>query len=141
MPLKQMDTKKKYGYGKLQRLKSRKLIDAVFKEGKSLSSFPLRMYYLPVDHEQYLQAGVGASKRFFPHAVDRNRIKRVMRESWRLQKNELENTLKNNDLHLSIFINYTGKELPPKDMVVLAMKKCLQKLMVTIIPSDEHEEN
>ncbi len=136
-----MNTKKVYSYGKLQKLKSRKLIDAIFKKGKSLSAFPLRMFYLKVDHEQYLQAGVGASKRFFPHAVDRNRIKRVMREAWRLQKNELENALRNQDLKLSIFINYTAKELPAKDVVAVAMKKCLQKLMTTIISTEEHEEN
>ncbi len=136
-----MDTKKIYGYGKLQKLKSRKLIDAVFKEGKSLSSFPLRISYLQVYGEQHLQAGVGASKRFFPHAVDRNRIKRVMREAWRLQKNDLEKQLLENNIQLSVFINFTAKELPQKNTVALAMKKCLEKLQKEIFPITQNGKN
>lgn len=130
-----MESQKKYGYGKLQKLKSRKLIDFVFKEGKTVAAQPLRLFYIQENEQHLLQAGVGVSKRFFPHAVDRNKIKRAMREAWRLQKSELENRICDNKKQLSVFINYTGKELPQKNVIAIAMKKCLQKLEKEIFPS------
>ncbi|WP_315818753.1 ribonuclease P protein component [Paraflavitalea speifideaquila] len=90
---------KKLTLGKQERLKSRKLIDQLFKEGRSFSVFPYRVYYL-VRHASALQPnnilpqfGVGVSTRNFKHAVDRNRIKRVTREAYRVQKIPLQDLL------------------------------------------------
>lgn len=68
--------------------------------------------WLPGNHLATLQAGVGVSSRFFKKATDRNRIKRLMRESYRLQKTRLQEELISVDTTLSIFILYTGKEIP-----------------------------
>jgi ribonuclease P protein component len=60
----------------------------------------------------FLQAGFTVSSRHFKKAVDRNRIKRLMRESYRLQKNSLKNMLEVNQTNVALFFIYTGNELP-----------------------------
>ena len=124
---------KKYQLGKKNRLKSRKAIDLLFKDGKSFNTFPFRIIYqfLLVDvvtKAENLQAGFSASKRNFKKAVHRNRIKRLMRETYRLQKNELKQLLLQKNKRLAIFILYTGKEVPDYDLVNEKMNLILQKL-------------
>ena len=104
----------RYTLGKNERLKSRKSIERVFKEGKSFSNFPFRVVYIMEASEatSSLQAGFSVSTRYFKKAVDRNRVKRLMREGYRLQKNSLLATLKKQQLSLVIFIIYTGNLLP-----------------------------
>lgn len=76
-----------------------------------------------------LQFGVGVSSRWFKKAVDRNRIKRLVRESWRLQKNVLKDALLKKQLHLIVFIVFTGKEVPPYEMIYKATEKVLENLI------------
>lgn len=178
--------------GKEERLKSRKLIERVFREGKSFALFPFRVYYIPLPVSgdsartsvagpikglsadpvaglpapvsstpvipmgtipdvsadipasivpkdspanpitrplPRLQAGFGASSRNFKKAVDRNRIKRLSREAYRLQKQPLYEWLKEKDQALAVFIIYTGKELPNYEIVREKIGLALQKLM------------
>jgi ribonuclease P protein component len=122
----------RYQLGKSKRLKSRKAIDLLFKDGKSFNLFPFRIIYQfsPVDtisKTENLQAGFSATKRNFKKAVHRNRIKRLMREAYRLQKNQLEQLLLQNK-KLVIFILYTGKELPAHDFLHEKMHLIIQKL-------------
>ncbi|MGJ8743446.1 ribonuclease P protein component [Polaribacter sp.] len=99
----------KYTLGKEERLKSKKLIEKLYKEGKTVKTFPLRMIYLQTKHTSNFPAQVGVSvpKRNFKSAVDRNRIKRLMRESYRLQKEIVYNNL---DAPYVFMISYLGKE-------------------------------
>ncbi|HNQ26476.1 MAG TPA: ribonuclease P protein component [Aquaticitalea sp.] len=78
----------KYTFGKSEKLKNEKTIALLFEKGKSVSAYPLRMVYLKVESSDgaKIKAGVSVSKRHFKKAVDRNRIKRLMREAYRLQK-------------------------------------------------------
>ena len=84
-----------------------------------------------------VQFGVGVSAKNFKRAVDRNRIKRLTREAWRLQKNDpiaigLKELLKASGKQLNVFFIYTGKEHPDfitvKDRVAVALKKLAGKL-------------
>jgi len=124
MPLKQ------YTLAGAERLKSRKQIDLVFKEGARINIFPLRVsFILEKGSGDALQFGVGVSGKLFKKAVDRNRIKRLTREAWRLQKTELDTLMKDRSNRFSVFLIYTGKELPAFVVVKEKMALILQKLI------------
>ena len=75
-----------------------------------------------------LQAGFSASSRNFRTAVSRNRIKRLTREAYRLQKNELKVQLEEQNRKLNVFFIYTGKELPGYNEVYESISLALSRL-------------
>ena len=99
-------------FNKEERLKSRKLIQQLFAEGKSLNAFPIRLLYLPSDHDSpyRIQAGVTVSKRNFKKAVQRNRIKRKVREAYRKNK-EIVYASEDTKKHIFMFIYQGNMEL------------------------------
>ena len=121
---------KRFGLPKSERLKSRKRIDSLFAEGKGFAVFPIRVVYrfFPEGGQSGWQMGVSASKRSFKKAVDRTRIKRLLREAYRLQKEELQQALTESGKGGAVFFLYTGKTLPSFEEVKQAMTKCLNKL-------------
>ena len=64
-----------------------------------------------------LQTGFSVGSKYFKKAVDRNRIKRLMKEAYRLQKNKLEAVFIQNTHSMIVFIIYIGNELPPYETV------------------------
>lgn len=80
-----------YTYPKSEKLKSKTTIDLLFSEGKSVSKYPLRLVYLPINlpEVEKIKMGVSVSKKYFKKAVDRNYFKRVLRETYRLNKHLL----------------------------------------------------
>ena len=115
---------------KAERLKRRKIIDQLFSEGRAVTAFPIRVQYKMIDHLGVpLQAGFSVSSRNFKKAVDRNRIKRLMREAYRLQKNPLHESLQTKQQQLALFLIYTGKELPEYALVYEKVQVVLKKLL------------
>ena len=128
---------RQFTLGKNERLKSRKQIEQLFTGGKNFHFAPFRVFYYSspfIDQHSLsiLQFGVGVSGKNFKRAVDRNRIKRLTREVYRLQKQELQTALKQKKLHLNIFIIYTGKEMPEFNIIREKLNVILNKLIKII---------
>ena len=137
-----MGNKPTYTLGKNERLKSRKAIDQLFTVGKSFSIFPFKVIYAKTitssanketDEQrsttnEQLKCAFSVSKKHFKKAVYRNRIKRLMREAYRLQKMDLQSQLYQSNKNLFVFILYVSKELPDHTLVVLKMNAVLKKL-------------
>lgn len=110
--------------GKQERLKSKTVIGKLYKEGKSVKSFPLRMVYIQTEHSSNFPAQVGVSvpKRNFKKAVARNRIKRLLRETYRKQKHLVYDSIEKPYVFM---ISYIGKEECSYDELEIKMKQLL----------------
>lgn len=119
-----------HSYGKAEKLKSRTALNALFTGGQSFSVFPVKVFYSKMNEAAAVpvKAGVGVSARNFRKAVDRNRIKRLLRESYRLQKASLHEKLTAKQSSLAVFFLFTGKELPDQPLLMEKMRAALAKL-------------
>ena len=91
----------------------------------------MKVFYLlpetPLDN--IVKTGVGASSRTFKKAVQRNRIKRLLREAYRLNKQPLHQFLHNHNRQLVVFLLYIDKQMPKKNSIQTKMPVILEKLM------------
>jgi len=115
--------------GKSERLKSRKQIEALFKSGKKITLPPFRLLYRIETGQGEIKAGFAVSSKNFPRAVDRNRIKRLCRESYRVQNKELKNGFYINRKLVYLFFIYTGREILAHEEISLYVKQILDKLV------------
>lgn len=117
-----------FSYSKKDKLKSKKVIDQLFTNGKSIIAYPLRLVYLNTSFEDdsVLKTGVSVSKKLHKKAVDRNRIKRLMRETYRLNKPKYFNT---NATSYAFMILYFSKEKADFKSLDLKMKCLFEKFL------------
>ncbi|MFG6685303.1 ribonuclease P protein component [Mariniflexile sp. HNIBRBA6329] len=115
-------------FPKKEKLKSKKLIEQLFATGQSVSAFPLRLVFLPTafDDGVIAKTGVSVSKRYFKTAVDRNRIKRLMREIYRLNKATYFNNI---TTQYAFMILYIGKDKPTLTQVETRMNHLFEKFL------------
>lgn len=118
---------KTFTLSKKKRLSSRKAIEALFEKGRRFTRPPFRVLYL-LSPENGLRVGVTAGSKTFPSAAGRNRIRRLTREGWRLQKNELEQKLAALHKGLDVFLVFTGKTKPVYKEVETSVGQILGKL-------------
>ena len=106
----QTNGNKLFSFPKREKLTSKTIIDRLFKIGESRFKYPFRILFLYTDSytEDFPQVVISVSKRNFKRAVDRNRIKRLIREAYRLQKNELLALFPKKPSYIAIL--YTAKE-------------------------------
>ncbi|MCC8144039.1 MAG: ribonuclease P protein component [Tannerellaceae bacterium] len=118
---------KKYTLSKEERLSWKRYIDLLFEKGQSFIAFPLRVVYLPIDHAMPspVTMMVSVSKKKFKRAVKRNAIKRQMRETYRLNKCELTEPLKEKNRSILVAFIYLDK----KEYIFPEMEKAMKKAL------------
>ena len=123
--------------GKNEKLKSKKLIECLFSEGKAVKKFPLKLVYLPLSSPQANchKTGVTVPKKFMKSAVQRNGIKRLMREAFRKNKYLVDSASLPNYGFMFIYLSRDemGYEQMNKTMILL-LEKFKQK-------EKEHEKS
>jgi ribonuclease P protein component len=121
----------KYRFPKEEKLKSKKCVELLFNEGAAVTKFPLRLVFIATDlpKDVPVQAGVSVAKRRFKKAVTRNHIKRLMREAYRLHKNEVFNRISTSYAFMFLYI---GKQEPTFEEVETSMVRLLEKFIEKI---------
>jgi ribonuclease P protein component len=120
-----------YTFSKEERLCSKKLLEKLFHSGSSFLVYPFRIVSIPenISVNYPAQVVIAVSKKKFKRAVDRNLIKRRIREAYRLSKDDdLYSILESKRLKLLISIHYIGKEIPEYGFVEKKLKLALKKL-------------
>ncbi|MCL4153088.1 UNVERIFIED_CONTAM: hypothetical protein GTU68_035681, partial [Idotea baltica] len=116
---------------KTERLHSKKIIQELFEKGSFFYSYPFKVIFLPSDEASAHQILISVSKRKFKNAVDRNLIKRRIREAYRLNKHILYSEQEVQP-SLSIAYIYTGKEIPTYQFIETKLSKSLKRLIVEV---------
>ena len=98
-----------FRFPKEEKLKNQKTIEALFLEGKTMVKYPVKLYYLPESEFTKSKVAFAVPKKNFKQAVIRNRIKRQMREAYRLHKHKL---FINNSSNFALLFLYINKEVP-----------------------------
>lgn len=124
----------KFGFKRKNHLKSKRLIDELFSKGKALNKPPFRLIFLEVTDSGFFGAQVLISvpKRRFKLAVSRNRIRRLVSESYRLNSIELQQQITTEKKHLAIAFIYMGKKEMSFSVIDQQMKEILADLSLKI---------
>ena len=121
-----------FSFHKNERLCSKKVIDKLFIEGKSVFVYPVKIVYLETSlpAKNKVQAAFTVGKRNFKRAVKRNLIKRRMREAYRLNKQKFYDEL--GEKQLAVFFIYTAKTISDYKQIETAIIKGLKKLSTEV---------
>ena len=116
-------------YKKPERIKSRKQVEKLFKQGKSFNQYPFKLYFLQEQEAAGVKAGVAVSARNFKNATDRNRIKRQMREAYRITNDVLKKYAAENSLQVLVFFLYVDKTMPDYSIIKTKMQQAINRLV------------
>ena len=132
-----------FSFPKSERLSSKKLIEATFAQGQKTKAWPLVAKHLDaaLGEEVPCQTLVSVSKRSFKRAVDRNRIKRLMKEAWRMQKPALYAVLQEHEKQRAIVLIYVGRELPTFEDMQASVDVLIQKMVRALNGPNETPHN
>lgn len=121
---------KQYGFSKQERICKRDDFRIILSKGKSVYIYPFRCVYVWEDSSSFsVRLAVSVSRRRFKHAVDRNKIKRLVRESYRLNKHILYQHYTDCNKSLNLLIIYTDTKIFPFSFIEKKMIGLINKLI------------
>lgn len=122
---------KQFGYSKNEKLKSEKEIKELFEKGINLFSFPIKVSFLiiEINNKSVCKTMFIASKKRYPKAYQRNRIKRILREAFRLSKTDFYSNLNNYNCSIHLSISFVGKN----EIILPEIQKNLNLILSKII--------
>ena len=126
-----------FTFKKTERLKSARTIGRMSKEGQSFGVYPLRLVWLKeteAKSDAPVQFTVSVPKKNFKSAVARNRLKRKVREAWRLSKHRLYRKLEGAETQLAFMVLFTAKEDLPFEQIDQAMQTMIRIFIKKNIP-------
>lgn len=119
----------RYTFGKKEKLCSKLAIDALFKSGKSFKQYPIRVMYMPLEEsDSAAKLLISVPKKRFKKAVSRNSIKRLIRETYRLNKPDLIENWQAQGKYFALSFVYIGSDIPDYNDLNVIMKRILEKL-------------
>ena len=122
-----------FSFKKRERLSSKKTISSLFQSGRAVISYPVRILYSQADMGKYpASVAIAVPKRLFKKAVDRNILKRRIREAYRLNKPEFYSRLFEQNIRLSLVIQYQHREIVDFHTIKKGLYKGLDKMMIQI---------
>ncbi len=121
---------RRYSFTKEERLSLKRSIDLLFEKGRSFVAFPLRVVYLPLEETASVPVSIliSVSKKRIRHAVGRNRVKRLVREAYRVHKYDLVDSLSEEHRRMLVAFLYMDGEIHPFSGVEKAMVKAIRIL-------------
>ncbi|MWB93741.1 ribonuclease P protein component [Flavobacterium sp. GA093] len=127
-----------FKYPKNEKLKSKTTIGLLFSEGKSVSKYPLRLVYRQAEEnsEEKIKIGVSVSKKYFKKAVDRNYFKRVLRETYRLNKHLLLDSI---EQPYNLMFFYQTKDRLSYEEINTKTIQLFEKFLLQVNKSPESE--
>ncbi len=132
-------------FNRKERLKSKKIIGRLFSEGQSFGQYPLRLIWLPLEYQEGnppIKCSVSVAKKKFPKATHRNRIRRQIKEAYRLNKAQIYEVLEKDTVQYAFMILYVAKEAVAYEEIDKAMKKMLHRfLKKENFPRTSHNQN
>ena len=130
-----MQVSTRYTFKKSERLCSRILMDRLFQgDNLSVSAYPLRAVFLPVDltEQEGVSVLMSVPKKRFHDAVDRNRVKRQLREAYRKHKHALAEQMAARKQGLLIAFIYVSAQIESTAYIEKRMTRLLEKIAETL---------
>lgn len=122
-----------FSFCRAERLSSRKSISSLFKTGKIIKVYPFRILYAHVEEGKFpASVAISVPKRLFKKAVDRNLLKRRIREAYRLNKPLFYSWLSELDQKLILVIQYQHRDILDYQSINTALKEALEKLVLKL---------